>query len=63
MYVQVLSDTTIPLSQQTRQSFMRDAAAGLAFLHAQDPPLPHLNFKSANLLLTAEWVLKVRKLL
>lgn len=56
---EVLSDDRIPLSRTQKHGFMLDGARGLAFLHAQDPPLPHLNLKSANLLLTNDGVLKV----
>ena len=55
----VLSEDTNCLSRPQRRSFMLDAATGIAFLHAQDPPLPHLNLKSDNLLLTDNWVVKV----
>ncbi len=36
-----------------------DAAQGMLYLHSQSPPIVHRNLKSPNLLLDANWTVKV----
>lgn len=36
------------------------AAQGMAYLHEKEPPILHRDLKSDNLLVTGEWVCKVR---
>lgn len=55
----MLGDTSIELSLGRKMSFASDASSGVAFLHAMDPPGIHRDLKSGNLLVDADWVVKV----
>ncbi|KAJ0970494.1 hypothetical protein J5N97_023371 [Dioscorea zingiberensis] len=47
------------LGMQQRLSIALDAAKGLQFLHALEPPLLHMNFKTNNVLVDESFVAKV----
>lgn len=47
----------LPLAVQLK--WAREIALGVAYLHAQQPPIAHRDLKPANILLTASWVAKV----
>lgn len=55
----VLLDKAVDLTHEMRLSFARDAARGVQYLHSQDPPVIHRDLKSDNLLVTADWMVKV----
>ena len=48
---EILREPSHILSNTRRLFLMRDACAGLAFLHAQNPPLLHGDIKSLNMLI------------
>ncbi|EDQ87620.1 uncharacterized protein MONBRDRAFT_27170 [Monosiga brevicollis MX1] len=54
-----LDNESIDLPWSRRIAFARDAAAGMAFLHALSPPRIHRDLKSPNLLISQGWTLKV----
>eukprot|EP01087_Luapelamoeba_hula_P017638 TRINITY_DN557_c0_g1_i1.p1 TRINITY_DN557_c0_g1~~TRINITY_DN557_c0_g1_i1.p1 ORF type:complete len:462 (+),score=118.97 TRINITY_DN557_c0_g1_i1:144-1529(+) len=54
---QVLKNPNIPLSWSKRTSFARDIALAMTYLHHKD--IMHRDLKSANLLVGADWRLKV----
>lgn len=55
----ILADHTIPISHADKLRFMLDAAKGMEYLHSTSPPIMHRDLKSANLLVTERWVVKV----
>ena len=55
----VLDNRTVTLSFSRKVQFTIGAAKGLNFLHTLNPPRIHRDVKSANLLVSDEWVVKV----
>jgi hypothetical protein len=57
----VLSDVECfpELPWERRLSYLKDAAAGMIYLHAQHPPIIHRDLKSMNLLVTRSHQVKV----
>jgi len=57
----VLSDVECfpELPWERRLSYLKDAAAGMIYLHAQHPPIIHRDLKSMNLLVTCSHQVKV----
>ena len=51
--------TLAELPWTRRVDLLRGVAAGVEFLHAQQPPIFHMDLKSSNIVLSAEWVPKV----
>ena len=51
--------TLAELPWPRRVDVLRGVAAGVEFLHAQQPPIAHMDLKSSNIVLSAEWVPKV----
>eukprot|EP00056_Hartaetosiga_gracilis_P010256 m.150348 g.150348 ORF g.150348 m.150348 type:complete len:1256 (+) comp13282_c0_seq2:125-3892(+) len=49
----------VPLSKKRCIEFALDTACGITFLHELDPPRIHRDLKSANLLVSDQWVVKV----
>jgi serine/threonine protein kinase len=49
----------IVLSWKRRVLFAQDTAKGMAYLHNHNPPFLHRDLKSANLLISKDWTLKV----
>eukprot|EP01137_Pigoraptor_chileana_P000858 Opistho-2@37671 len=56
---QLLLTKRIDLPWLRRLGFLVDAARGVAYLHACTPPVLHCDLKCANLLVSANWVVKV----
>lgn len=54
-----LADPTLSLPWDRRWKLAADAACGLCFLHSQQPARIHRDVKSANMLITADWRLKL----
>eukprot|EP01147_Barroeca_monosierra_P001787 gene1787-4897_t len=50
-------DNSLPWA--LRVKFARDAARGMNFLHGQSPPRLHRDIKSANMLVSEKWTVKV----
>jgi serine/threonine protein kinase len=50
---------SIDLSDERRRLFSLDAAQGMQFLHNLSPPKIHRDLKSANLLVTQSYVVKI----
>eukprot|EP00127_Corallochytrium_limacisporum_P003926 Clim_evm11s155 gene=Clim_evmTU11s155 len=50
---------TAPLSWYLRLLVAKGACEGLIYLHHQQPPIFHRDFKSANVLLDADWTPKI----
>ena len=48
-----------PLSWPRLLSMAGDAAKGMLYLHTRSPPVFHRDLKSANLLVTSQWQVKV----
>eukprot|EP00727_Mastigamoeba_balamuthi_P013486 m51a1_g8760 putative family 3 adenylate cyclase (1662) ;mRNA; r:111354-126456 len=46
----VLSDRAMPMSLKTKLSILDDISSGMAYLHANDPPIIHCDLKSSNIL-------------
>ena len=55
----VLADERVPLPMARRLRCMLEAARGILFLHASQPPIVHRDIKSANLLVTSDFRVKV----
>eukprot|EP00056_Hartaetosiga_gracilis_P004234 m.72777 g.72777 ORF g.72777 m.72777 type:complete len:1317 (+) comp11755_c0_seq2:109-4059(+) len=55
----VIADKAIAIDRKRRLNFMRDAAAGMNYLHNLSPPRIHRDLKSFNLLVTENWIVKV----
>ena len=55
----ILADRDIKLEGSLKMRFAVDAAKGMRFLHSQRPPRIHRDLKSANLLVSTKWVVKV----
>ncbi|XP_062514419.1 probable serine/threonine-protein kinase drkA [Corticium candelabrum] len=55
----ILSNQEIVLDDNMKLRFAIDAAKGMRFLHSQRPPRIHRDLKSANLLVSTRWVVKV----
>ena len=55
----VLDNRTMTLSFSRKLQFAIGAAKGINFLHTLKPPRIHRDVKSANLLVSTEWVVKV----
>ncbi|KAL6041653.1 Set3 complex subunit with deacetylase, meiotic-specific repressor of sporulation proteins [Balamuthia mandrillaris] len=56
---QVLRDPHLDLSWQMVLSFAKQTARGLELLHGSTPPIFHRDLKTGNLLVTADWHIKV----
>jgi len=55
----VLQDPTVKMTWQLRVKMATDAASGMLFLHSVSPPLIHRDLKTENLLVDAEFRVKV----
>ena len=55
----VLADERVELPMSRRLHCMLEAAQGILFLHASQPPIVHRDIKSANLLVTSDFRVKV----
>ena len=55
----ILKDETIPMSRALQLKTALDAARGMEFLHKLQPPRIHRDLKSSNLLVTANWTVRV----
>lgn len=55
----ILRDDSIPIADDLKLRFTLDAAKGMRFLHNLTPPRVHRDLKSANLLVSKRWVIKV----
>ncbi|XP_065187973.1 uncharacterized protein LOC135818510 [Sycon ciliatum] len=55
----VLHDQSNAIEQSDRLRFSLDAARGVRYLHNTSPPRIHRDLKSANLLVSDKWVVKV----
>lgn len=49
-----------PLTIQQKMSIAKQTVLGMNWLHKMDPPLLHLDLKTANLLVDENWVVKVQ---
>jgi len=56
---ETLADPTSRLSPNRILKFALGAARGLAYLHGQDPPVLHLDLKTANILISSGWDAKL----
>lgn len=55
----VLHDDSVPLDWSRRIGFMLDAAKAINYMHGCKPPILHKNLTSRNLLVDAQFVVKV----
>ncbi len=55
----LLHDEASPLTWRRRLRMAADLAAGMQFLHAQNPRIIHRDLKSLNVLVSSEWRAKV----
>ena len=55
----VLDSPEVHLTLQDQVAFALDAAKGMQYLHSLSPPRIHRDMKSANLLVSHSWVVKV----
>ena len=55
----ILDSPEIPITHKRRVNFALDGARGMQYLHALSPPRIHRDVKSANLLVSRTWVVKV----
>lgn len=54
-----LADSSTRLTRNRILKFALGAARGLAYLHGQDPPVLHLDLKTANILISSGWDAKL----
>ncbi|KAL0480635.1 drkB, partial [Acrasis kona] len=55
----IIRDKKQKLSAKKTTRLALDAARGMLYLHRSDPPILHRDFKSANLLVSKDWTVKV----
>ncbi|XP_065187367.1 uncharacterized protein LOC135817991 [Sycon ciliatum] len=55
----VLHDPSNKVEHADRLRFSLDAARGVKYLHNRDPPMIHRDIKSANMLVSDKWVVKI----
>ena len=55
----ILDSCDVSLTYGNKLGFALDAAKGMQYLHALSPPRIHRDIKSANLLVSQSWVVKV----
>ncbi|XP_065192419.1 probable serine/threonine-protein kinase drkC [Sycon ciliatum] len=55
----VLHDPSNKIDHADRLRFTLDAARGVNYLHNRDPPMIHRDIKSANMLVSDKWVVKI----
>jgi len=55
----LLSDSSVELPWERRWGIARDTALGINYLHSKKPALLHKDMKSGNLLITADWKVKI----
>ncbi|XP_065191827.1 uncharacterized protein LOC135822915 isoform X2 [Sycon ciliatum] len=55
----VLHDPSNKIDHPDRLRFTLDAARGVRYLHNRDPPMIHRDIKSANMLVSDKWVVKI----
>ena len=55
----ILDSSEVSLTYSDKLSFALDTAKGMQYLHALSPPRIHRDMKSANLLVSRSWVVKV----
>mgnify|MGYP002387471256 CR=1 FL=1 len=55
----VLHDADVDLDWSLRMRMLRDICCGMAFLHSNRPPILHRDLKSPNILVDADFRLKV----
>ena len=55
----ILDSSEISLTYNDKVGFALDTAQGMQYLHALSPPRIHRDMKSANLLVSHSWVVKV----
>lgn len=48
------------ISDAEKQRYAYEIASGLSFLHTQDPPIPHTNVRTRNVLLTEQYSAKLK---
>lgn len=55
----LLMNKKINMSMKMKLKFIRDAAAGMDYLHSSNPVILHRDLKSDNLLVNGDWDVKV----
>ena len=55
----ILHNSSIVLQNETKFSFALDGARGMSYLHRMNPPRVHRDLKSANLLVSLDWTVRV----